>query len=89
MTYVMELHGGINDGLRLPNTALHPVFIAPASRVIKDIPDYVAWDPAVGETVDVYALKGPPRPSTGITPVLVHHLYLDHQMMLRPEDMRR
>ena len=73
---IHELHGGINDGLQLPNTELYTVVAAPADIVLRGLKDYVEWRPTAGTTVDIYQYVPPARPDAERPGVTVHHLYL-------------
>lgn len=75
-TYIHELHGGLNDGLRLPNSELYTVVAAPADVVLRGLKDYVEWRPTAGATVDIYRYVPPARPDAERPGVMVHHLYL-------------
>ena len=74
--YLYELHGGINDGLRLPNQNMVPVIPTPAGRVVKDADDYYDWEPKVGDRVDTYLYQPPPRPDPEVPDQMIHHHYL-------------
>lgn len=73
---IHELHGGINDGLQLPNDKLHMVVAAPADIVLRGLQDYVDWSPENGQHVDIYTYMAPPRPAPERPDITVHHLYL-------------
>lgn len=79
MTYVMELHGGINDGLRLPNKSLHPMIVAPSTWAVPTVEAYVEWEPQTGEVVDLYVIRGAPTTNTEGLPYPVHHMHFHHQ----------
>lgn len=82
MTIVHEFHGGIQDGLRIPQAELHTTVALPTDRVISNATDYEKWEPTEGQVVDVFILRGTPTRAEGAK-WWVHHLYKDHQEILR------
>ena len=56
MTIVHEFHGGLNDGLRLPNEDFHSQVAVPMDVQIRNPQDYMEWTPAEGQRVGIYCV---------------------------------
>lgn len=81
MSYVLEFHGGIQDGLVLAAPQFVPQVPLPADVVISNLKDYAAWAPKDGDELAVYVFQGPQR-VYGNSGYYAHHLYLDRQVTL-------
>ncbi|UAJ15474.1 hypothetical protein SEA_WIDOW_44 [Gordonia phage Widow] len=81
MTFILEFHGGIQDGLVLSAPEFVPQVPLPADVVISNLKDYAAWEPKDGDALAVYVFQGPPRPYRE-SGYFAHHLYLDRQVTL-------
>lgn len=81
-TYLYEFHGGLNDGLRLPNEEFHSQVAVPMDIPINNADDYRSWVPTEGQRVGIYARKETMVERPDETGQAVNHLYLHHTEVL-------
>lgn len=85
-TFIHVFHGGPHDGLVLAAPVLQPIVPLPTDRVISNLREYGEWQPAEGDQLYVYELKGPPR-LYGESGHYAHHLHMDRTVtVVLPDD---